>query len=491
MTPCPRVPLDPKSCYRALLARDRRFDGLFFVAVRTTGIYCRPICPARTPARERCEFFARAAEAERAGFRACFRCRPELSPGLAPVDAVPRLVRVAAGRIDAGFLNEQSVDTLACELGVTPRHLRRAMESQLGVSPVEYAQTRRLALAKQLLHDTALPLADVAFAAGFSSIRRFNALFRERFGVPPSDLRRGAYRPEATRHDAEAVTLRLDYRPPLDWPSLLGFLRERAIPGVELVEPSEYGRTAQLGELTGTLRVRHARGDDAALIATVSLSLVPRLAAVVGRLRALFDLDAQPHAVAEHLRHDPILRRLVARRPGLRVPGCFDPFEMAVRVVLGQQVSVRGATTLCGRLARTFGHALSDRPDARIVFPSARVLSRVPVESMQAIGLPRSRAGTIVALARAVEEGLVDLSNTSEPRAVLEQLQRIPGVGPWTAHTVAMRALRWPDAFPAGDLGVRKALGVSTPRAAEARATTWRPWRAYGVMHLWTHLSEN
>ncbi len=477
------VPLDPKSCYRAVRARDRRFDGTFFVGVRTTGIYCRPICPARTPARERCAFFARAAEAERAGFRACFRCRPELSPGLAPVDSLPRLVRTAAARIDAGFLNEQSVDVLASELGVTSRHLRRAMESEIGVSPVEYAQTRRLALAKQLLHDTVLPLGDVAFASGFASIRRFNALFRQRFGSAPSALRRRVPRREAS----DAVTLRLDYRPPLDWPTLLDFLRERAILGVETVTEDEYRRTVVLGEVKGSLTVRPAKENSSALVATVSLSLVPKLTEVVGRLRALFDLDAQPHVIAEHLRQDWMLRSLVARRPGLRVPGSFDPFEMAVRAVLGQQVSVRAATTLSGRLAGSFGRATGEHG---VLFPSARALSRVSIESMQKIGLPRSRASTVIALARAVEEGAVDLGAASEPESFLERLQRVPGIGPWTAHYLAMRALRWPNAFPASDLGVQKALRVSTARAAEARATHWQPWRAYGVMHLWCSLSD-
>lgn len=479
--PVPLSPLDPDICYRALVARDRRFDGAFFTGVHTTGIYCRPVCPARTPARERCAFYGRAAEAEQAGFRACFRCRPELSPGLAPSDAVPRLVRAATAQIDAGALNERSVDALAEGLGVTARHLRRAMETELGVSPIAYAQSRRLALAKQLLHDTKLPHSVVALAAGFASVRRFNALFRSRFGCPPSRLRRAGEKREAT----DSMTLRLEYRPPFDWRAMLEFLRGRAIPGVEQVDAGAYVRTVLLGDLAGTVKVVHAPGHATALIAIVSLSLAPKLPVIVARLRALFDLDAEPEIIDEHLLQDARLRPLVAQRPGLRVPGAFDPFEMGVRAILGQQVSVRAATTLAGRLVQRFAPtALPHRESLH--FPSALTLSGIAAESIQEIGLPAARARTIVALARTVVEGRVDLSSSADPEATIDALLGVPGIGPWTAHYVALRALRWPDAFPAGDLCVQKALNVSTARGAEDRARPWRPWRAYGVMHLWS-----
>ncbi len=443
--------MNADACYRALRARDSRFDGVFYVGVKTTGIYCRPICPARPARRERCEFFDRPAEAERAGFRACFRCRPELAPGSAPSDAVPRLVRSAVARIEAGFLNERSIEDLASLEGVSARHLRRAIEAELGVSPIELAQTRRVALAKQLLQDTALPLTEIAFASGFRSVRRFNRLFRDRFGRAPSSLRRG--QPPAS----DALCIRLDYRPPFDWPAMLSFLKARAIAGVETIEDDVYERIVD----GGTLRVTH---DGAHLRATLPLALAPKLPHLVPRLRALFDLDAQPELIARHLRRDSTLAPLVRARPGLRVPGAFDRFELGLRAILGQQVSVRGATTLAGRFFRAFGLGQAH-------------IARLPEERIAAIGVPRARARSIIALAQH------DLDAAS-----VESLLTLPGVGPWTAHYFAMRALAWPDAFPASDLGLRKALGVSTAKQAERRAERWQPWRAYAAMYLWSSL---
>ncbi|HVV88476.1 MAG TPA: AlkA N-terminal domain-containing protein, partial [Kofleriaceae bacterium] len=343
--------LDPDTCHAALRARDRRFDGLFFVGVTSTGVYCRPICPARLPARQRCRFFARAAHAELAGFRACLRCRPELAPGRGAVDAVPALARAALARIDAGYLDERSVEALADRLGVTARHLRRSVTAELGASPLALAQTRRLALAKQLLHETRLPITDVAFAAGFASLRRFHAAFHARFGRPPAALRRAV----ASSDDApDAVRLRLDHRPPLDWDALLAFLAARAIPGVEQVDGGVYRRTAAIDDRVGWLSVR-SLAPRPALELTLTASLVPRLAAVVARVRALCDLDAHPAAIAAALQAHPALADEVAARPGLRVPGGFDGFELAVRAVLGQQVSVAAASTLAGRLVARLG----------------------------------------------------------------------------------------------------------------------------------------
>jgi AraC family transcriptional regulator, regulatory protein of adaptative response / DNA-3-methyladenine glycosylase II len=474
--------MDAAACYRALCARDSRFDGIFYVGVETTGVYCRPICPARTPARERCRFFARAAEAEREGFRACFRCRPELAPGHATVDSIPRLVRAAADQIEAGYLNERSAEELARSLGVSSRHLRRAMEAELGASPIELGQTRRLGLAKQLLHDTTLPVTDVAFAAGFASVRRFNALFRQRFARSPSTLRRDV----SAAGPGDFVALRLDYRPPFAWRALLAFLSARAIPGVEQVAQDEYRRSVTIGECVGWLAVGHDPAHHA-LRARVSLSLAPKLTEVVARLRSSFDLDARPSLVGEQLRRDPLLRPLVSARPGLRVPGAFDPFEMAVRAVLGQQISVRAATTLSGRLAARFGlPAPSSQAGVTLVFPPAEVLADASVAELRRIGLPEKRALTIVQLARAVAERRVDLLARSDPERVVAELRTLPGIGAWTAQYLAMRALHWPDAFPAGDLALRKALGVASERAAERRAERWRPWRAYAVMHLWS-----
>lgn len=476
------VALDPDACHRALRARDLRFDGVFYVGVRTTGIYCRPICPVRTPGRERCVFFGSAAQAERAGFRACLRCRPELAPGLARIDAIPRLIQRATARIEAGFLDEHSVEDLARSLGVTSRHLRRSMEQALGVSPVELAQTQRLALAKQLLHDTRLPIATVAHAAGFGSVRRFNAVFRGRFDRPPSSLRRAS-----SRDDPQGlVEVHLGVRAPWDGRALLGFLAARAIPGVERVEGDEYRRTVELGTHTGWLSARVDPERRATKI-RLTLGLIPRLAEVVARLRALLDLDARPDLIDEHLRAEPALRRSVIAHPGLRVPGAFDGFEVAIRAILGQQVTVRGATTLSGRLVERFGEPLPEAPEGLSHrFPRAEALAATAAEQLAGIGLPGRRAQTIVTLSRAVVEGRVDLSASADPRATIAALCELPGIGPWTAHYIAMRALKWPDAFPVGDLGIQKALRAATPRAAEARAASWSPWRAYGVMHLWT-----
>jgi AraC family transcriptional regulator, regulatory protein of adaptative response / DNA-3-methyladenine glycosylase II len=482
------VDLDGDTCYRALEARDARFDGVFFVGVATTGIYCRPVCRARTPRRDRCAFYGTAAEAERASFRACFRCRPELAPGKGPAFAVPALCASAAGHIEAGFLNDASVDDLAAELGVTARHLRRAMVAELGVSPVELSGARRLALAKQLLHDTRLPLAEVAFASGFSSVRRFNAVFQARFGRPPSALRRDhAARPDDPRG---TILLRLDHRPPLDWDALLGFLAPRAIPGVEAIEGGVYRRTVHLGGATGWISVRRDERRDA-ILAEVSLSLGGVLMPLSARLRALFDLDAQPSAVAAHLGRDPVLAPLVARRPGLRLPGAFDTFETAMRTVLGQQISVRAATTLSGRLAQRLGDPVeAPFPGLDRLSPTAAAVGGAAEATIASVGLPAARARALGGLARAFAGGEIRLARASDPEAARAKLVALPGVGPWTAEVLAMRALGWPDAFPASDLAVRRALGDVTARAATARAEAWRPFRSYAVMHLWTDLAQ-
>jgi AraC family transcriptional regulator of adaptative response / DNA-3-methyladenine glycosylase II len=475
--------LAPDRCYRALAARDARFDGAFYVGVSTTGIYCRPICVARTPGRDRCRFYRTAAEAEQAGYRACFRCRPELAPGRAPLDAVPRLAARAVARIEEGALNEGTLDDLAGQLGVSGRQLRRAVEAELGVAPVALAQTRRLALAKQLLQDTRLPLIDVALASGFGSVRRFNALFLARFGRPPSALRResaaggGRNGGDGAAADGRAgVSLRLDFREPYDWDGLLAFFAARAVPGVERVERATYARAVRVGDRTGTLEVRR---EGRSLRVDISLSLTPVLMKVVARLRAQFDLDADPHAIGAALRQEKRLARLVARRPGLRVPGAFDPFEATVRAVLGQQVSVGGATTLAGRLAARFGDGDPTFGAGLLrTFPQAAALAARSVDELAAIGLPRARAATLGAVAAAFAHGVQSA----------EDLRGLPGVGPWTLSYVGMRAFRDPDAFPASDLGVRKALGGAGPRDAEALVERARPFRAYAALHLWSSL---
>jgi AraC family transcriptional regulator of adaptative response / DNA-3-methyladenine glycosylase II len=466
--------------YAAMVARDRRFDGVFFVGVQTTGVYCRPICPARTPGRTRVEFFASPAQAERAGFRACFRCRPERAPGSAPTEAVDTLVASAAQRIAEGALNERSLDDLASELGVSARHLRRATEAKLGVSPVELAQSQRLALAKQLVQDTQLSLTSIAFAAGFRSVRRFNAVFAARMGRSPSDVRRAA------STGGSELTLRLDYRPPYDWAHVLGFLRGRAIPGVEQVGADGYRRVVHIDGHVGEIGVRHV---DGALALAVAPALLPVLMPLVARVRRMFDLDAHPAAIASVLGRDRTLAPLVKKRPGLRVPGAIDPFEASVRALLGQQVSVAAATTLAGRFAAAFGAPVAGGTPGLVTrFPTVSEVVAAGPDRIAKIGLPGRRAAAIHTFASALAAGDIVLDAACELETFVERLVALPGIGPWTAHYLAMRALHVPDAFPAADLGVQKALKRSGARAAEARAEAWRPFRAYAVMHLWSSL---
>lgn len=476
--------LDPDDCYRALNARDPRFDGVFFVGVETTGIYCRPVCPARTPKRTSCRFFERAAVAEREGFRACLRCRPERAPGHAPVDEGPELVRRALSLISAGALDRLSVDELGAKLGVTGRHLRRTLEAAVGVTPVELAQSRRLGLAKWLIQDTQLPMTEVAAAAGYESIRRFNASVAERFGCPPSALRRA----DASSSDADAFALRLEARPPFPGETVLQFLRGRAIPGVEDVTDTHYRRWAVIEGASGWV---HAELDTKrpGIVVKVDVALLPHVTDVVARLRALFDLDARPDLIDAHLGRDPALARHVARVPGMRVPGAFDPWELAVRAILGQQVSVRGATTVSGRLVQLFGEPVARAPGS-FTFPSAYRMAQASVDQVCKIGIPGARGATIIALAQSVESGAVDLSMNADIAASVAALQEIRGIGEWTAHYVAMRAFRAPDMFLSSDLAAKKALGVEKAKDAEVRSSRWRPWRAYALMHLWHSLSQ-
>jgi AraC family transcriptional regulator of adaptative response / DNA-3-methyladenine glycosylase II len=482
------VALDEDACYRALLVRDARFDGAFFVGVRTTGVYCRPICPARTPRRDRCSFFERAALAEQAGYRACFRCRPEVAPrGIASVDAASALAARAARRIDEGALDEGSLESLARELGVTSRHVRRAMDRELGVSPLAYARTRRLALAKQLMTDARLPLTDVAFGAGYRSVRRFNAEFRERFGCSPSASKLA----RRSRRGAPAIELRLDHRLPYDWPALLAFLGARAVPGVEHVDSASYTRALAVEGAAGVVRVQRA-DRPGSVVVRVSAPLARALPLVVCRVRALFDLDARPDLVDAALRRDASMRASLRAHPGLRVPGTLDPFEGAIRAVLAQQVSTRAARTLGGRLAERFGAAIAveDGSPVHRVFPDARALAALRPEAVAAIGLPIARARTLVALADAVASGRVGLGSASPVAEQTERLLAIPGIGPFTASVIAMRALGWPDAFPANDLVVLRALGARTAAKAEAASQHLSPFRSYYVMHLWQRAAE-
>lgn len=469
--------LDADQCYRALRTHDARFDGRFFVGVETTRIYCRPVCAARTPHREHCRFFASAAAAESQGFRPCLRCRPEMAPGHAAVDAQRRLAQAAADLIDEGHLAEAGLPQLARMLGVTDRHLRRVFQQEFGVAPVEYAQTQRLLLGKRLLTDTRMPVIDVAMASGFASLRRFNHLFRTRYRMTPMQLRRQA--PE--REPRGGFRFQLAYRPPYDWDAMLDFLARRAIDGLEAVHGREYRRTVRIdrqGRSHAGIVSVSPMPKRAAVRVVVSESLAGVLPAVLGRVKHLFDLSCHPEDVASAL-------GTFASRPGLRVPGCVDGFEIAVRAILGQQVTVKAATVIARRLVERFGDAFEGDAAMRWTFPSPHRLAEVPAQDIAACGIIASRARAIASLAAEVASGRLSLERTAPVEATVEALEALPGIGAWTAQYIAMRALGWPDAFPHADVAAMKAMGVKTPAAALRMAEQWRPWRAYALMHLW------
>ncbi|MGK2857928.1 MAG: AlkA N-terminal domain-containing protein [Thermoanaerobaculia bacterium] len=476
--------MDESQCYRAMLSRDRRFDGRFFTGVRTTGIYCRPVCPARAPRRENATYFPCAAAAEEAGFRPCLRCRPETAPGTPAWDGSSTTVARALRLIDDGALDDGGIDHLATRLGVSSRHLRRLFEEHLGASPISVALTRRLHFARRLLTDTTLPMTEVAFSAGFSSLRRFNDAAVKAWRMAPTSVRRRA--PGASRG---VIELTLGYREPFDWDGLLGFLRARAIAGVELIEGNVYRRTVRHGDAAGVVEIR-PDGTAPALRLSVPIDFARDLGAIARRARRLFDLDADPVAIGAALSRDPFLARLVKRNPGRRVPGCWDPFELAVRAILGQQVSVKGASTLAARLVRSLGPAV-ESGDERLdrVFPSSETVARSRLDD---VGLTVARAATIRRFASAMATHELRLDSASSLDAAVTAMTSIEGIGPWTAHYIAMRAMGEPDAFPASDLGVRKALAdngaLPGERSVLRRAEGWRPWRAYAAMLLWGSL---
>jgi AraC family transcriptional regulator of adaptative response / DNA-3-methyladenine glycosylase II len=474
--------LDPVVCYRALRTRDARFDGRFFTAVRSTGVYCRPICPAPTPRLENCLFVPCAAAAQEAGFRPCLRCRPEASPGTPAWRGTSATVSRALRLIDEGALDTSNVEALAARVGVGGRHLRRLFLDHVGAAPRTVAQTRRLLFAKQLIDETDLPMAQIAFAAGFSSVRRFNEAVRETYARSPGEIRRGAGR--RARADAGEVCLRLAYREPYAWEATLAYLAARATPGVEAATERTYARAITLDDVGGVVEIERIDGEPA-LRARIRLERPVPLIRVAERVRALFDLSADPSAVEDVLGASPPLRRALRALPGLRVPGAWDGFELTVRAILGQQVSVAGATTLAGRLAAAHGAPLAPgvAVDASIgrSFPSAEALADADLEG---VGLTRARAHAVRSLAQAVARDGLRIEPGEDPEATLDALRALPGIGEWTAQYVAMRALREPDAFPAGDLVLRKRMGLDA-RALEAASLAWRPWRAYAAMALW------
>ena len=482
--------LDPEVCYQALKARDARFDGRLFVAVTTTGIYCRPVCPASLARRENCRFFPSAAAAQEAGFRPCLRCRPETAPAHGAWNGTSNTVSRGLALIAEGSLDAEgaSVEGLAERLGVGERQLRRLFQQHLGASPIAVAQTRRVLFAKQLIHETPLPMAEIALAAGFGSVRRFNETFQHLYSRPPSELRRGRGQ-KARTAAGEGVTVHLRYRPPYDFDAMLAFLRARAIEGVELVSGDRYTRALAHDGMRGTVSIQHVP-RKLSLAATLRFPSVRALPGVIARIRSAFDLDVDVTAIGAHLTRDPWLSPLVAARPGLRVAGAWDGFELGVRAVLGQQVSLAAARTLAGRLVALCGMRLATGEELRdslaLVFPSPEAVLDA---KLSRLGMPGARREALRSLARAALEDPSLFHAQSSVEATVARLCRIPGLGAWSANYIALRAAREPDAFPASDLGLLRGATRRgrrpTAKELELRSERWRPFRAYAAEQLW------
>jgi AraC family transcriptional regulator, regulatory protein of adaptative response / DNA-3-methyladenine glycosylase II len=476
--------LDWQVCSRARLSRDARFDGKFFIGVLGSRVYCRSICPAPTAKEKNVRYFPSAAAAAEAGFRPCLRCRPECSPGTPAWLGTPNTVSRALRLIAESGLDDGGVEGLADRLGVGSRHLRRLFIQHLGAPPSAVAQTRRLHFAKKLIDETNLPMSEVALSSGFGCVRRFNAAIRKIYKRTPTQIRRlsrlSGLQPE------NQYLFRLRYRPPYNWDSMLRFLAARATPGVEAVEEGHYRRTISLNGSDGSLDVSLDEGNDALLV-RVQFGDPRSLFLIVERLRAMFDLNADWAAIAPSLKSDPELARRVDTEPGIRVPGSWSGFELAVRAILGQQITVKGATTLAGALVKAFGRASSSPNGLAYIFPRPEDLADA---DLNVIGLTRARAATIRGLAQAVCDSKITFEGVVAPDDFLSRLCQIPGIGTWTAQYIAMRALGEPDAFPSGDIGLLRALSLNSSVELERRAEAWRPWRAYATMYLWSVPAE-
>ncbi|MEP7096571.1 MAG: AlkA N-terminal domain-containing protein [Dokdonella sp.] len=475
--------LDHHVCERARLTRDARFDGLFFTAVTSTGIYCRSVCPAPAPKTQNVRYYESAAAAAAAGFRPCLRCRPEAAPGSPLHRAKSELVTGALRLIEQGALDDGSLPQLAARVGVGERHLRRVFAEELGASPLDVAATRRLLFAKQLLGETALPMTAIAQASGYASLRRFNAAFSEAYGKPPREIRRGR---TTAATNANELVLRLPYRTPYDFAQLLEFYGRRTIPGVEIVDADGYRRSFVIDGAPGWFAVAPMAGD-CALALRVHHPHSGVLGTVVARVKRMFDVDADPRALTAVFRRSALMKPLIKRWPGQRLPGAWDGFELAVRAVLGQQVSVAAARTLAARVAATYGTPFAEGTAVGLatLFPTPDALVNAPLETL---GITRARAATIRGLTQAVLDGRVQFRPEQALAAFENDLVALPGIGPWTAHYIAMRALAQPDAFPSADLILRRCAGQDrtlSTRELEELSEEWRPWRAYAVMLLW------
>ncbi len=514
------LPIDSDACYLALKSRDARFDGQFFTGVTSTGIYCRPVCRVKAPKRENCQFYAHAALAESAGFRPCLRCRPELAPQRNELvwsteDASKMLAAQAVKLLgDAALCGDESVAEIATKVGVSERHLRRIVEAHLGVSPLQYLQTRRLLAAKSLLTDTKLPISDVALSSGFGSLRSFNAAFLQHYGMPPTRLRKegkvGASASSASSETQAFLSIQLGFRPPFDAQALLSFWKERQLNTMELIaihadstaanpvfslknKPIHLIRSFCISHQGKNICGWLAAGIDHEnhrIHAHMSEAFAPALPAVIARLRAAFDLDADPQAI------DAALGSAFNAGQGMRVPGSLEGFEIAARAILGQQVTVAAARTLTQRLLERYGQPIQTPwPQITCCFPTPVALANASPDDLSKLGIVRQRQTALIELAKGVVSGELNLNSPPNPLQVIAQLQELPGIGEWTANYIAMRALRWPDAFPAGDIVLHTALNLrdeksptKRARAAELASQAWRPWRSYAVFRAWAGL---
>lgn len=472
--------------YEILKSRDARFDGMFFVAVSTTGIYCRPVCRARTPMAKRCRFYRHAVNAEQAGYRPCLRCRPELAPGNSRNDGVKTLAQKVAAKIQAGGLADNNVESLAKDFVISSQQLCCALESEYGVGPIEMAKSYSLLMAKQLLTDTQLKMADIAFASSFPSVRRFNYAFKKNYSLSPTQLRKS----NKSIRESSAIILRLAYRPPIAWQQLINFLASRSAGFVDCVNGSKYSRTITLGGQDGWFTAWQEKEQNQ-IVVEVSKNLLPCLSLLKVKLRFLFDLDANPLIIESHLLKQKVLKSIIKGMPGLRVPGCVDGFELALRAVLGQQISVKAATTIFGRFVQAFGKKINTPyEDLSRLAPRSEAIAKQSRETIIGMGLTQKRAETVLALAQAIVSKDLDISMEADTREAEEKLLAIPGIGPWTAQYIAIRAFADADALPDSDLGLFKALKVKTSKEVIAATEKWRPWRAYGALYLWHSLNS-
>ncbi|MGF6907277.1 AlkA N-terminal domain-containing protein [Fusobacterium sp. PH5-44] len=481
--------------YSAFKSKDRRFDGHFFVGISSTGIYCRPVCRAKLPKIDNCSFYSTAAAAEHAGYRPCLLCRPELAPGTSIMDAQNVLAQKAMRLLEDNCGSGDSLEELSRQLGCTSRHLRRVFMDEYGVSPVEYLQTCRLLLAKRLLTDTDLSILDTAMSSGFGSLRRFNDLFKKQYGLIPTELRKKSKSKNDNSEKNSSITIELSYRPPYQWDKILDFLSYRAITGVEIIKNNKYMRTVHLIDRHGKAVYGWISvGDNPsknALTVTISLSLLTVLSQVISRVKNLFDLYCEPYEIQE------VLKSMNEIKPnlfvlGVRLPGSFDMFEMAVRAILGQQITVKAAGTLATRIVNTYGKSIDTEIDGLThVFPSPHDIIAINgniADSLGPLGIIRSRANIILELSRIIVNGEIDFSISANPDVEIKKLLKIKGIGPWTAHYIAMRSMKWTDGFLISDYGVKKALEEYSPNEIIALGESWKPWGSYATVSLWNSL---